>query len=230
MTTNDFITEFSRHIFYRYKENMSSYTREQIFDEKYNTYNIFNEYIPLYTIQHFSKELGLFYNNKKEVIIEYCPTIKHCSPDFNHTRSYVNFIRSTNQNFLKCMTLSKNDDFNKVFSLKGCIFDGNGMLYCVAGKREAVEKLIIGEGFTLGKDDVKIFISNRMLEPIYKNLYNSLDKNLLYKVRELDIDIIFVNSIEDKVYKPVPSSFINSDFKNLRDLKSLLENRLQRLI
>ena len=230
MTTNDFITEFSRHIFYRYKENINSYTREQIFDEKYNTYNIFNEYIPLYTLQAFSQDLGLFYNNKKEVIIEYSPTIKNCSPNFNYTRSYANFIKSTNQNFLKCMTLSKDNEFNKVFSIKGCIFDEEGILYCVVAKREVMEKQVICKDFILGKDDIKILISNRMFKPIYKRLYNSLDKNLLYKVRELDIDVILVNSIESKAYKPVPGNFIISEFKDIKDLKILLENRLQRLI
>ena len=80
-------------------------------------------------------------------------------------------------------------------------------------------------------DKFKILLSNKLLIPEYKSLYTAIDKYILQNIRELDfdIDIVYINSIEKRLYKKTPVEFSLPKFKSLGEMKIFLNNLYKEL-
>ena len=80
-------------------------------------------------------------------------------------------------------------------------------------------------------DKFKILLSNKLLIPEYKSLYTTIDKYILQNIRELDfdIDIVYINSIEKRLYKKTPVGFSLPKFKSLGEMKIFLNNLYKEL-
>ena len=74
-------------------------------------------------------------------------------------------------------------------------------------------------------------MSNKLLIPEYKSLYTAIDKYVLQNIRKLDfdIDIVYVNNIEKRLYKQTPSEFNLPKFKSLGEMKTFLNNLYKEL-
>ena len=192
-------------------------------------FSVFNKYVPSYSI--FNRNV---LGNKD--VIEY---FEIRNGDGNTTRSYEILINNLRSDIYSPRTfiVSKGDFKSILTANQGILLDEDGVLFCLCIEKELMAKLFqvysnnhktLVDSFDV--NDFKIFISNRIKEPHYKSLYTVLDRVLLEKAREIDLDYTFTNSIESKIYNGIPSDFINPKFKTVAEMKSFLENYLPSLI
>lgn len=154
----------------------------------------------------------------------------------NSTRSYKTLVRNfVDYNITRVFYVSKGDDFiSAVKSCSGLIFDEGSILMMLAIDKDYFIE-VKGSGVNLDVDfkfdKFKIFLSNKLLIPEYKSLYIAIDKYVLQNIRELDfdIDIVYVNNIEKRLYKQTPSEFNLPKFKSLGEMKTFLNNLYKEL-
>lgn len=154
----------------------------------------------------------------------------------NSTRSYKTLVRNfVDFNITRMFYVNKGDNFISVVkSSSGLIFDEDSILMLLAIDKDYFIE-VKGSGVNLDVDfkfdKFKIFLSNKLLIPEYKSLYTAIDKYVLQNIRELDfdIDIVYVNNIEKRLYKQTPSEFNLPKFKSLGEMKTFLNNLYKEL-
>lgn len=169
------------------------------------------------------KPLCYFYGINKEYL---CST----------TRSYQTLVRNfVDFNITRMFYVNKGDNFISVVkSSSGLIFDEDSILMMLAIDKDyffEVRSSGINLDVDFKFDKFKILLSNKLLIPEYKSLYTAIDKYVLQNIRELDfdIDIVYVNNIEKRLYKQIPSEFNLPKFKSLGEMKIFLNNLYKEL-
>lgn len=160
---------------------------------------------------------------------------KECSS--NSTKSYRTLVRNFVEfNSIRNFYVSKRDDFiSAVKSSSGLIFDEDSILMMLAIDKDYFFEVKSSEMFNLEEDfkfdKFKIFLSNKLLIPEYKSLHTAINKYVLDNIRKLDfdIDIVYVNNIEKRLYKKTPSEFNLPKFKSLSEMKKFLNNLYKEL-
>lgn len=154
----------------------------------------------------------------------------------NSTRSYQTLVRNFfDYNITRVFYINKGEDFiSAVKSSSGLIFDEDSILMVLAIDKDyffEVRSSGIDLNVDFKFDKFKIFLSNKLLIPEYKSLYTAIDKYVLQNIRELDfdIDIVYVNNIEKRLYKQTPSEFNLPKFKSLGEMKTFLNNLYKEL-
>lgn len=202
-----------------------------------NKTNYFTCFIDdLLPITAFTGELLLKSNNTvDEKPIDYFYGINKeysCNP----TRSYQTLVRNfVEYNTHRVFYISKTDSFiSAVKSSSGLIFDEDSVLMILAIDKDYFIE-VRGSGINLDVDfkfdKFKIFLSNKLLIPEYKSLYTAINKYVLDSIRQLDfdIDIVYVNNIEKRLYKETPVEFNLPKFKSLGEMKTFLNNLYKEL-
>ena len=154
----------------------------------------------------------------------------------NATRSYQTLVRNfVDFNITRMFYVNKGDNFISVVkSSSGLIFDEDSILMMLAIDKDyffEVRSSGINLDVDFKFDKFKILLSNKLLIPEYKSLYTAIDKYILQNIRELDfdIDIVYINSIEKRLYKKTPVGFNLPKFKSLGEMKTFLNNLYKEL-
>ena len=152
------------------------------------------------------------------------------------TRSYQTLVRNfVDFNITRMFYVNKGDNFISVVkSSSGLIFDEDSILMMLAIDKDyffEVRSSGINLDVDFKFDKFKILLSNKLLIPEYKSLYKAIYKYILQNIRELDfdIDIVYINSIEKRLYKKTPVEFSLPKFKSLGEMKIFLNNLYKEL-
>lgn len=203
--------------------------REVVFTGiSFNSYTIgtsdCNTFIPYYAM--YSHTL---LNMDGTFVIEYKFPAK--PRDYNYTRNYADLF-----SLLKTTTQPMNyifkigDEVHKVYIFKGMLYDSNGkILLCLTIDTEYLMSTDID--IILSDPDnnkLKLIVSNELEDnPKYKNLKKKISTELLSKFRELKIDIILTDNVNNLVFK---NNYVVPDFASIEESLAYTNEELPKLM
>lgn len=211
------------------------------FEEKYFTTSIVgtsdcNTFIPLYSI--FSNQEILCNKGEIKILEYYLPLIKNVLNANNISNSYLfntSIIDKYSDLIHKFQHISSSCFCQFLFKIQGTSYainiqrgiiydDQSNILMCIGINSEyALNNSLREIENNIDTTKFMIFISNKFNNPIYKNIRKKIDLEYLSKIKQLDIDIVETNRINDWLFK---NNFKKPKFKSVIEMNKHMKEQI----
>jgi len=171
-------------------------------------------------VSHFPVWLSSEEKEGEDLYIYYKP---HISSKYHTSNKSLNNLISNLQDkyYVYNTRIEKEDSVMNIYIKKGYIIDEkNNILLCLTTN----DLKVSNSNHILKDESLRLYISNQLVNnPLYKSLYNKLQKDYIIYYQRNDVDIFYMSSkkIEQELFKS-PKIF---NFKTIEQMNNYLNSK-----